>query len=123
MNLNTPAENSKDYYNDLPDKLPPDLLSENDLPPELQKQLLLQHQQQQLQQQQQQTQLPQHKVGQLNLKKPRDRLSSNLIDLNSPPPDQTTTKMNLSNFDPMADTEGACALPQAPVRDVFDMRE
>uniref|UniRef100_A0A6J0RM62 SHC-transforming protein 1 n=2 Tax=Bactrocera dorsalis TaxID=27457 RepID=A0A6J0RM62_BACDO len=127
LNLNTPAENIKDYYNDLPDKLPPDLLSENDLPPELQKQLLLQHQQQQQQQQlqqqqQQQTQLPQHQVGQLNLKKPRDRLSSNLIDLNSPPPDQTTTKMNLSNFDPMADTEGACAQPQALVRDVFDMQ-
>ncbi|XP_036333687.1 SHC-transforming protein 1 isoform X1 [Rhagoletis pomonella] len=121
LNLNTPVENSKDYYNDLPDKLPPDLLSENDLPPELQKQLLLQHQQQQ-QQQSRQSQLPQHKIGQLNLKKPRDRLSSNLIDLNSPPPDQSSANVNLSNFDPMADTEGACALPQAPVRDVFDMQ-
>ncbi|XP_054738290.1 SHC-transforming protein 2 [Anastrepha obliqua] len=132
VNLNTPVENSKDYYNDLPDKLPPELLHENDLPPELKQQLLQQrlqqqqeqqqqHQQQQ-QQQTQQSQLPQNKVGHLNLKKPRDRLSSNLIDLNSPPPDQTTTKMNLNNFDQMAGVEGACALPQVPVHDVFDMQ-
>jgi len=61
-------ENVKEYYNDLPNKLPPEL-------PE--------------QQQQQQVQQPLHphapRVAQLNLKKPRDRLSSNLIDLNSPP--------------------------------------
>ncbi|KAH8379232.1 hypothetical protein KR009_003758 [Drosophila setifemur] len=73
-------ENMKEYYNDLPNKLPPDLPD-----------------------QQQQHPLQPHapRVAQLNLKKPRDRLSSNLIDLNSPPPDQTTNKLALGHFDPL----------------------
>lgn len=100
-------ENVKEYYNDLPNKLPPDLPCEE---------------------QQQQGQLPLHphapRVAQLNLKKPRDRLSSNLIDLNSPPPDQTTNKLALGNFDPLqAASIGANAgggvIPSS-VRDVFD---
>lgn len=76
-------ENVKEYYNDLPNKLPPDLPDQ--------------------QQQQQQIPLQPHapRVAQLNLKKPRDRLSSNLIDLNSPPPDQTTNKLALGHFDPL----------------------
>ncbi|XP_033157869.1 SHC-transforming protein 2 [Drosophila mauritiana] len=92
-------ENVKEYYNDLPNKLPPEV-------PEPQ---------------QQQVQQPLHphapRVAQLNLKKPRDRLSSNLIDLNSPPPDQTTNK--LGHFDPLQVTTAAnSVLPS--VRDVFD---
>ncbi|ALC43633.1 Shc, partial [Drosophila busckii] len=95
-------ENVKEYYNDLPNKLPPDLpCSEPD-------------------QQQLSSQLPLHphapRVAQLNLK-PRDRLSSNLIDLNSPPPDQTTNKLALSSFDPLQ--ASALATPST-VRDVFD---
>lgn len=104
-------ENVKEYYNDLPNKLPPDLPCEE--------------------QQQQQGQLPLHphapRVAQLNLKKPRDRLSSNLIDLNSPPPDQTTNKLALGNFDPLQAAAiaggghpgGMTPLPSS-VRDVFD---
>ncbi|EDV51190.1 SHC-transforming protein 4 [Drosophila erecta] len=91
-------ENVKEYYNDLPNKLPPEV-------PE----------------QQQQVQQPLHphapRVAQLNLKKPRDRLSSNLIDLNSPPPDQTTNK--LGHFDPLQATTVANSV-LASVRDVFD---
>ncbi|KAI8040230.1 SHC-transforming protein 3 [Drosophila gunungcola] len=84
-------ENVKEYYNDLPNKLPPEL-------PEQQP-------------------VHQHRVAQLNLKKPRDRLSSNLIDLNSPPPDQTTNK--LGHFDPLQATSAASSV-LATVRDVFD---
>lgn len=90
-------ENVKEYYNDLPNKLPPDLPCEG-------------------------SQLPLHphapRVAQLNLKKPRDRLSSNLIDLNSPPPDQTTNKLALGNFDPLQAANVPAAT--ASVRDVFD---
>lgn len=97
-------ENVKEYYNDLPNKLPPDL-------PE-----------------QQQQQLPLHphapRVAQLNLKKPRDRLSSNLIDLNSPPPDQTTNKLALGHFDPLQQAptppNSTVATAAVSVRDVFD---
>ncbi|KAH8242406.1 hypothetical protein KR032_005585 [Drosophila birchii] len=100
-------ENVKEYYNDLPNKLPPEL-------PE--------------QQQQQQQQLPLHphapRVAQLNLKKPRDRLSSNLIDLNSPPPDQTTNKLALGHFDPLQQApnppNSTAATAAISVRDVFD---
>ncbi|XP_017053222.1 SHC-transforming protein 2 [Drosophila ficusphila] len=92
-------ENVKEYYNDLPNKLPPELPD-----------------------QQQQQQLPLHphapRVAQLNLKKPRDRLSSNLIDLNSPPPDQTTNK--LGHFDPLHASTTAANSVLATVRDVFD---
>lgn len=113
-NINATAmlkENDKEYYNDLPNKLPPDLMNDNDLH---------QDQQQQLQQQ---------KVAQLNLKKPRDRLSSNLIDLNSPPPDQTSNKLNLNAFDPIKDNiimgqqqqQHHQQLQQQPP-DVFDIR-
>lgn len=70
--------------------------------------------------QQQSTQ--QQKVAQLNLKKPRDRLSSNLIDLNSPPPDQTSNKINLCAFDPMKDN-GATGQQQQQPPDVFDIRK
>lgn len=87
-------ENDKEYYNDLPNKLPPDLLSANGC-------LQEPHQNQQ----------HHHyssnpiKVAQLNLKKGRDyRLSSNLIDLNSPPPDKTTNKMNLNAFETMRES-------------------
>ncbi|EDV39142.1 uncharacterized protein Dana_GF24647 [Drosophila ananassae] len=88
-------ENVKEYYNDLPNKLPPDL-------PDQQQQIPLQ------------PHAP--RVAQLNLKKPRDRLSSNLIDLNSPPPDQTTNKLALGHFDPLQATPSSAG----PIRDVFD---
>lgn len=94
-NVNIKKTNEKDYYNDLPGKLPPDLLCENE-------------------------QLPQ-KLIQLNLKlrKPRDRLSSNLIDLNSPPADQAV-KMDI----PSVSTNGTNGTNNtAPVRDVFDIRK
>ncbi|XP_023300566.2 SHC-transforming protein 2 [Lucilia cuprina] len=100
----TVKDNDKDYYNDLPNKLPPDLINDNEL----------QHEHEQQQQQ---------KVAQLNLKKPRDRLSSNLIDLNSPPPDQTSNKLNLNAFDPMKDNMIMAQqqqLQQQPP-DVFDI--
>lgn len=73
----------------------------------------------QLMQQQQST----HKVAQLNLKKPRDRLSSNLIDLNSPPPDQTTNKISLCAFDPMKDNGTTGVQQQQQPPDVFDIRK
>uniref|UniRef100_A0A1I8QB42 SH2 domain-containing protein n=1 Tax=Stomoxys calcitrans TaxID=35570 RepID=A0A1I8QB42_STOCA len=95
--------NDKEYYNDMPNKLPPDLMNEMEL--------------QDNKQQQQST----NKVAQLNLKKPRDRLSSNLIDLNSPPPDQTTNKMNLCSFDPMKDSSGIVQQQQQQPPDVFDI--
>ncbi|EDW69605.1 SHC-transforming protein 1 [Drosophila virilis] len=103
-NLNQSCkENVKEYYNDLPNKLPPDL------PCEEQPQPL--------------AQLPFNphapRVAQLNLKKPRDRLSSNLIDLNSPPPDQTTNKLALGNFDPLQAASVAGPAPSS-IRDVFD---
>ncbi|KAM8710632.1 hypothetical protein ACLKA7_017283 [Drosophila subpalustris] len=97
-------ENVKEYYNDLPNKLPPDLPQNSEQPSQ---------------------QLPLHphapRVAQLNLKKPRDRLSSNLIDLNSPPPDQTTNKLALGNFDPLQAAAAAASVAgSASVRDVFD---
>ncbi|TDG52551.1 hypothetical protein AWZ03_000784 [Drosophila navojoa] len=103
-------ENVKEYYNDLPNKLPPDLPCDE----------------QQLQPQQPlvQTQIPLHphapRVAQLNLKKPRDRLSSNLIDLNSPPPDQTTNKHSLGHFDPLQAGSVASGVAPNSIRDVFD---
>ncbi|KAH8302305.1 hypothetical protein KR044_004963 [Drosophila immigrans] len=100
-------ENVKEYYNDLPNKLPPEMPCEAE--------------------QQQQLPLQPHapRVAQLNLKKPRDRLSSNLIDLNSPPPDQTTNKLALGNFDPlhaatMAAAAAAAVATASSTRDVFD---
>lgn len=92
-NVNIKKTNDKDYYNDLPGKLPPDLLVENE-------------------------QLPQ-KLVQLNLKlrKPRDRLSSNLIDLNSPPADQAA-KMVV----PCGNSNGTNGT-SGPIRDVFDIRK
>lgn len=85
-------ENDKEYYNDLPNKLPPDLLGVNNA----------------LHEQQQHHFSNQIKVAQLNLKKGRDhRLSNNLIDLNSPPPDQTTNTINLNNFEAMNE---ACSI-------------
>lgn len=84
----------KDYYNDLPGKLPPELLQNSDLP---------------------------RKASQLTIQKPRERLSSNLIDLNSPPPlDPVINDRNYVNdrsFDENSST------PPAVARDVFDMRE
>lgn len=83
-------ENDKEYYNDLPNKLPPDLLGVNGGLNEKQHQHQKHHISNQI------------KVSQLNLKKSRDhRLSNNLIDLNSPPPDQTTNMINLNNFETM----------------------
>lgn len=104
-NLNSSTrENDKEYYNDLPNKLPPDLMNDNDM--------------------QENQQLSNHqKLGQLNLKKSRDRLSSNLIDLNSPPPDQTSNKINLNVFDPLKSNMTIAqqqSLQQPP--DVFDIR-
>lgn len=83
-NLNT----EKDYYNDLPGKLPPELLQNNELPT---------------------------KVSQLTIQKPRERLSSNLIDLNSPPPDHDY--VNDKTFD-----KNSNMTPPAITRDVFDMQ-
>ncbi|EDW30192.1 GL22629 [Drosophila persimilis] len=101
-------ENVKEYYNDLPDKLPPELPNDD--------------KRSQPQQQHQTAQLPLHshapRVAQLNLKKPRDRLSSNLIDLNSPPPDQTTNKLALGHSS--ASTTSSSTLTAGQVRDVFD---
>lgn len=84
-NLNT----EKDYYNDLPGKLPPELLQNSELP---------------------------KKVSQLTIQKPRERLSSNLIDLSSPPPDPDY--VNDKSFD-----ENSNTTPPAITRDVFDMRK
>lgn len=82
-NLNT----EKDYYNDLPGKLPPELLDPvEDIPPK-----------------------------KLTIQKPRDRFSSNLIDLNSPPPDPNY--VNDKSFDVNSNTT-----PPAFTRDVFDMQ-
>lgn len=50
------------------------------------------------------------------VQKPRERLSSNLIDLNSPPPDPDY--VNDKSFD-----ENSNTTPPAVTRDVFDMRE
>ncbi|KAG4066393.1 hypothetical protein HA402_007029 [Bradysia odoriphaga] len=79
VNLNS----DKEYYNDLPGKLPPDMLHEDEL----------------------------QKRSQRNVvKKPRERLSSNLIDLNSPPPDHDY----VNEKDPNSNSGQA--------RDVFDMQ-
>lgn len=84
-NLNT----EKDYYNDLPGKLPPEMLQNADLP---------------------------RKAPQLKIQKTRDRLSSNLIDLNSPPP--APDYVNDKAFD-----ENSNSTSPPIARDVFDMRE
>lgn len=84
-NLNT----EKDYYNDLPGKLPPELLQNSDLP---------------------------RKTTHLTIQKPRERLSSNLIDLSSPPPNPDY--VNDKSFD-----ENSNTTPPAITRDVFDMRK
>lgn len=116
-------ENDKEYYNDLPNKFPPDLMNSTDP-----------HEQPQNHHKQssassaaidQSQQHAQQKLAQLNLKKPRDRLSSNLIDLNSPPPDQNTNQMSHCSFDPIKDnaagqtTGGSTNQPP----DVFDIRK
>ncbi|XP_068148733.1 SHC-transforming protein 1 [Drosophila tropicalis] len=119
-------ENVKEYYNDLPNKLPPEVPNANS------------QQQQETQKQQQPLHPHAPRVAQLNLKKPRDRLSSNLIDLNSPPPDQTTNKLSLGNFDPLQQATAAnssstvtstssllasganSSAPLSHIRDVFD---
>lgn len=74
----------KDYYNDLPGKLPPEMLQNHDLPKKMQP---------------------------LNLQKTCDRLSSNLIDLNSPPP--APDYVNDKAFDKNSNT--------TPPIDVFDI--
>lgn len=79
----------KDYYNDLPGKLPPELLQNSDLP---------------------------RKTSHLTIEKPRERLSSNLIDLSSPPPNPDY--VNDKSFD-----ENSNTTPPAITRDVFDMRK
>ncbi|XP_055320275.1 SHC-transforming protein 1 [Sitodiplosis mosellana] len=83
----------KDYYNDLPGKLPPELLD----PVE---DISSQHAQ---------------SLRKLTIQKPRERLSSNLIDLNSPPPDPNY--VNDKSFDVNSNTT-----PPAITRDVFDMQ-
>ncbi|XP_055388967.1 SHC-transforming protein 3 [Condylostylus longicornis] len=91
-NFNIEKDNEKDYYNDLPGKLPPELC-DNDL--------------------------PQQMATKLNIKKPRERLSSNLIDLNSPPPDFEMKKCDL-NLD--ANSNTANNQQQTRIRDVFDIQ-
>lgn len=86
-NVNIGKENDKDYYNDLPNKFPPDFMGDNS---------------------------PQ-KVAHLNINKSHNRLSSNLIDLCSPPLDQNV-KMNVANFASLK--EGS----SPSVRDVFDIQ-
>lgn len=136
-NLNT----EKDYYNDLPGKLPPEMLDPvEDIPPRSQppKKLTIQV-------------WPSNwaHVFSFNhfsytwflsfplsltnelvylfvifvwgrthtyIQKPRDRFSSNLIDLNSPPPDPNY--VNDKSFDVNSNTT-----PPAITRDVFDMRK
>lgn len=108
-NLNT----EKDYYNDLPGKLPPELLQNNELPTKV-SQLTIQVWQR----------LYLLIVGQviylicslIHLQKPRERLNSNLIDLNSPPPDHDYVN------DKTFDVDGNMT-PPAITRDVFDMRK
>lgn len=85
VNLNS----EKDYYNDLPGKLPPELLQNSDSP---------------------------RYTSHLTIQKPRERLSSNLIDLSSPPPNPDY--VNDKSFD-----ENSNTTPPAITRDVFDMRE
>lgn len=51
----------------------------------------------------------------MQLQKPRERLSSNLIDLSSPPPDHDY--VNDKSFD-----KNSNMTPPAITRDVFDMR-
>lgn len=100
----------KDYYNDLPGKLPPELLQNNELPAKVSQltiqvcwerplfsfDLLL--------------------ILFLSSQKPRERLSSNLIDLSSPPPDHDY--VNDKTFDANRNMT-----PPAITRDVFDMRK
>lgn len=121
-NLNT----EKDYYNDLPGKLPPELLDPvEDIPPRSQppKKLTIQvwhftfrahdlslslcdfH-----------SQIHLFFFCRTHTQKPRDRFSSNLIDLNSPPPDPNY--VNDKSFDVNSNTT-----PPAITRDVFDMRK
>lgn len=119
-NLNT----EKDYYNDLPGKLPPELLDPvEDIPPRAQppKKLTIQVWQFKFDS-------PfRHMISRLShihfaastfahMQKPRDRFSSNLIDLNSPPPDPNY--VNDKSFDVNSNTT-----PPAITRDVFDMRK
>lgn len=80
----------KDYYNDLPGKLPPELLQNSDMSRKTTSHLMIQ--------------------------KPRERLSSNLIDLSSPPPNPDY--VNDKSFD-----ENSNTTPPAITRDVFDMRK
>lgn len=119
-NLNT----EKDYYNDLPGKLPPELLD----PVE---EISSQHAQslRKLTIQVWSTIFSlaltyfnhilinnyTFSIGKQNSQKPRERLSSNLIDLNSPPPDPNY--VNDKSFDVNSNTT-----PPAITRDVFDMR-
>lgn len=77
----------QDYYNDLPGKLPPELepaQSQSDM------------------------------ANKLTFQKPRERLGSNLIDLNSPPPAPEYVNDNI--FDENCNTS-----PPPIARDVFDM--
>lgn len=93
-NYNIEKDYEKDYYNDLPDKLPPDLLCENNLSIKL--------------------------LTKLNIKKPRERLSSNLIDLNSPPADSNIKQHCNINLD--ANSNTASTVNSGSTRDVFDMQ-
>lgn len=56
------------------------------------------------------------RTARTHTQKPRDRFSSNLIDLNSPPPDPNY--VNDKSFDVNSNTT-----PPAITRDVFDMRK
>lgn len=88
-NYNVGKENEKDYYNDLPNKSPPELKSGNNLS---------------------------NLVTHSKMKKHHNYLSKNLIDLNSPPPDQFV-KMNLPNFECLKEVRSSAA-----VQDVMDIQ-
>lgn len=82
----------QDYYNDLPGKLPPDMLESAN----------------------QKAEKSGHTDHKLTIQKPRERLGSNLIDLNSPPPAPEYVNDNI--FDENCNTS-----PPPIARDVFDM--
>lgn len=85
----------KDYYNDLPGKVPPELFCDSNLPSALTR---------------------------LNIQNHRERLSSNLIDLNSPPAEhnyvnEKYTESNCNNNSSSGGGGGA----SSTVRDLFDI--
>uniref|UniRef100_U5EK51 Putative adaptor protein shc n=1 Tax=Corethrella appendiculata TaxID=1370023 RepID=U5EK51_9DIPT len=112
------SKSEKDYYNDLPGKMPPDLLTENE---NNQHQHHHHHHHQQQQQQSSSSSSSHHRgSGSGNIK--RDRISSNLIDLNSPPADHHDylndkhCNSNINNSSNIKTSSGSV------VKDVFDLQ-